>query len=95
MAALVIVDIDVVDPVRYEEYKKQAEATVAAYGGRYVVRGGAARVLEGDWRTNRLVVLEFPSVERASEWWGSEEYRAPKALRQETARSKMLVVQGV
>jgi uncharacterized protein (DUF1330 family) len=95
MSAFVIVDIEVTDPARYETYKAQAEATVLAYGGRYVVRGGAARVLEGDWPTARLVVLEFPSTERALAWWNSEEYREPKALRHATARSRMMVVEGV
>ncbi|MCG6955446.1 MAG: DUF1330 domain-containing protein [Gemmatimonadetes bacterium] len=95
MAAYVIVDIDVTDPTGYEKYKGQAEATVTAYGGRYVVRGGQARVLEGDWQPARIVVLEFPTVERALEWWRSEEYREPKELRHATARSRMMVVQGV
>lgn len=95
MAAFVIVDIDVTDPARYEEYKGQAEATVTAYGGRYVVRGGPARVLEGDWEPARIVMLEFPTMERALEWWHSEEYREPKELRHATARSRMMVVQGM
>ena len=95
MSAFVIVDIEVTDPVRYEEYKARAGATVTQYGGRFVVRGGPAQVLEGDWQPARVVVLEFPTVERALEWWGSEEYREPKALRHATARSKMMVVQGV
>ena len=95
MAAFVIVDIQVTDAARYETYKAQAEATVTAYGGRYLVRGGAARVLEGDWQPGRMVVLEFPDMERALAWWNSEEYRAPKALRHATARSKMMVLDGV
>jgi uncharacterized protein (DUF1330 family) len=95
VAAYVIVDIDVTDPARYEEYKAQAEATVTAYDGRYVVRGGETRVLEGDWEPARVVVLEFPTMERALEWWSSEEYRRPKELRHATARSRMMVLQGV
>ena len=65
MPAYVIVDIDVSDPVRYEDYKHMAHDTVLAYDGRYVVRGGPAERLEGSWRPHRIVVLEFPSVERA------------------------------
>jgi uncharacterized protein (DUF1330 family) len=95
VSAYVIVDIDVTDRVRYEEYKRQAEATVTAFGGRYVVRGGETHVLEGDWEPSRLVMLEFPTMERALEWWGSDEYRGPKELRHATARSRMMVVQGV
>ncbi len=94
MAAFVVVDVEVTDPVRYEEYKKQAAATVAPFGGKYVARGGRVEVLEGDWPTGRFVILEFPTAERAREWWGSEAYRHAKALRHATARSKMLLVEG-
>ena len=60
MAAYVIVEIEVTDPVGYEEYKKVASATVEKYGGKYIVRGGATEVLEGNWKPKRIVVLEFP-----------------------------------
>jgi uncharacterized protein (DUF1330 family) len=95
MAAYVIVNIEVIDPVGYEEYKKIAAPAVAACGGRYVVRGGAAEILEGDWIPKRFVILEFESVARAKEWWASEEYRAAKELRQKTAITDMIVVAGV
>jgi uncharacterized protein (DUF1330 family) len=94
MAAYVIVNIDVKDPVGYEEYKKLAAPAVVACGGKYLVRGGAVEVLEGDWVPKRFVVLEFASVERAKEWWGSLEYRAAKELRQKTAVTDMIVVEG-
>jgi len=95
MAAYVIVDIEVIEPIEYEEYKQLAAPTVAAYGGRYVVRGGAAETLEGDWIPHRLVVLEFESVEQARRWWDSPEYSAARAIRQRTARTNMVVVTGV
>lgn len=95
MSAYVIVDVTVKDPVRYEEYKKLAGPTVAAYGGKYVVRGGALEVLEGDWPAERIVVLEFPSAERAKEWWSSAEYGEAKPIRYSAADSKLLVVEGV
>jgi uncharacterized protein (DUF1330 family) len=95
MPAYVIVDIEVHDPVRYEEYKRLAEATVGAFGGRYAVRGGRTVVLEGEWTPNRLVVLEFDDLERAREWWDSPAYRPARELRQATARSSMVVVEGV
>jgi uncharacterized protein (DUF1330 family) len=95
MAAYLIVEIEVTDPVRYEDYKKMAETSVAAFGGRYVVRGGLVDTLEGDWHPARLVMLEFPSAERAREWWSSELYRPGKELRQATARSRMILVRGV
>ena len=65
MSAYIIVNIDVTDPVPYERYKAMAEATVTAYGGRYIVRGGPAERLEGAWEPKRVVVLEFPDAARA------------------------------
>ena len=95
MAAYVIVNITVRDPVRYEEYKRLATPTVGAYGGRYVVRGGAVEVREGGWTPSRLVVLEFPTVERARAWWDSPEYAPAKAVRQSCADSQLVITEGV
>jgi uncharacterized protein (DUF1330 family) len=94
MTAYVVVDIYVHDPVRYEEYKRQAAPSVKAFGGRYLVRGGAVTKLEGDWTPGRFVLLEFPSAGRAREWWDSELYRPIRALRHATARSNMVLVEG-
>ncbi len=95
MPAYIIVDVDVHDLARYEEYKGLAGPTVGAYDGKFIVRGGAAETLEGDWDPKRVVVLEFPSVARAKEWWASPEYAPGKALRNETATTRMIVVEGV
>ena len=95
MPAYVIADIDITDPVRYEEYKKLAAPTVTAHGGKYVVRGGAVQKLEGDREPKRVVVLEFPSVERARAWWSSSDYAPAKAIRQAAARSEMILVEGM
>jgi uncharacterized protein (DUF1330 family) len=95
MSAYVIVEIDVQDPVGYEEYKKQAAATVHAHGGKYIVRGGMTEVLEGDWQPKRIVVLEFPSMDRAKGWLNCEEYREPRKMRHATARTNMILVEGV
>ena len=95
MAAFVIVDIEVTDSAGYEEYKRLAAPTVAAHGGRYVVRGGAAETIEGDWIPHRLVVLEFETVAQARSWWGSLEYATARAIRQRTARTNMVVVAGL
>ena len=95
MSAFVIVDVTINDPSLYEEYKKLTPATIAAYDGRFVVRGGATETLEGDWNPGRVVVLEFPSVERAKEWWSSEVYTEAKEIRQRSAETKMLVVEGL
>ena len=94
MPAYIIVDVEVTDPVQYEDYKKLAAATVEAYDGRYIVRGWTAERLEGDRTPNRIVVLEFPTVNRAKEWWASGDYRPTKALRHASATSQMIVVEG-
>jgi len=94
MSAYVIVDIDVVDPVGYEEYKKLASASVALYGGRYLSRGGPNETLEGDWHARRLVILEFENLKRAKDWVNSPEYAPARALRHKTARTNMVVVEG-
>ena len=95
MAAYVMVDIEVTDPAGYEEYRKLAAPAVAAFGGKFLVRGGATTTLEGSWRPKRVVLLEFPSVQRAQAWWASEEYRAARALRQRTAITNMVVAEGI
>jgi uncharacterized protein (DUF1330 family) len=94
MAAYVIVDIHITDPETYEKYKPLAHATVVAFGGRYIARGGEVETLEGDWVPGRTVLLEFPSLQRAKEWWSSEQYAPAKAMRQRCARTRMVVVQG-
>lgn len=94
MSAYVVVDIEVTDPVGYEEYKKLAAPTAALYGGRYLVRGGAVELLEGEWIPKRFVVIEFPSADQARAWWNSPEYAPAKAVRQRTARTDMILVQG-
>jgi len=95
MAAYLIVNIDVKDPEKYAEYVKVVPATIAAYGGKYVVRGGTAEKLEGDWEPRRVVVLEFESMERAKQWWDSDEYRAPKALRRSASVGNIILVEGL
>ena len=95
MSAYVIVEIDVHDPVGYEDYKKLASATIEARGGKYLVRGGKTEVLEGDWQPKRIVVLEFPSTDAAKEWLSCEEYREPRKLRHATAKTNMILVEGV
>jgi uncharacterized protein (DUF1330 family) len=95
MPAYVIVEIDIVDPTGYEEYKELASATVEKYGGKYIVRGGAAETLEGDWNPKRIVVLQFDSMQRAKDWLNCEEYREPRKMRHRTARTRMVVVEGV
>ncbi|MBL0741568.1 DUF1330 domain-containing protein [Chryseolinea lacunae] len=95
MKAYVIVDVTITDPVRYEDYKKLTLASMQPYGGKFVVRGGAAEILEGTWQPGRVVILEFPSAERAKTWWSSPEYTPAKAIRQSASTANMIVVEGV
>jgi uncharacterized protein (DUF1330 family) len=94
MPVYIIVDVDIQDPLLYEEYKKLTPASIAAYDGRFVVRGGETEVLEGDWRPGRFVMLEFPSLEAAKQWWASPEYAPAKAIRQRIAKTNMILVNG-
>ncbi len=95
MSAYVVVEVEVHDQNRYEDYKRMVPVSLTAYGGRFIVRGGVVETLEGEWRPQRFVILEFPSVERAKAWWEATEYAEAKKLRQATARTKMIVVEGV
>lgn len=95
MPAYVIVDIDVIDQERYDQYRAATPATIAAAGGRFLVRGGELTILEGDWQPSRLVVLEFENLAAAEHWYESEAYQAAKKLRGEGARMRMVAVQGV
>ena len=94
MPAYVVVQIAIKDPVGYARYRELAPPSIAMYGGRYLVRGGRNEVLEGSWQPERFVVLEFPSSARALEWWNSREYAAAKALRQQCAKTEMLLIEG-
>jgi len=96
MAAYLVVEAKVADAQAYEIYKKLAQTAIAAYGGRYLVRGGAVETLEGDWTPpERLVIVEFDSVEAAKRFYDSPEYRAARAARENAASMNMLVVGGV
>ena len=95
MPAYVIADVAVTDPQLMDEYRKLVPATLAAYGGRFVVRGGAHQKVEGEWSPSRLVLIEFPSMEQARRWYDSEEYRAPKAMRIKAGRTNLVFVEGV
>jgi uncharacterized protein (DUF1330 family) len=95
MPAYVIVETNVSDPEQYERYKAEAPASIAAHGGRYVVRGGELAVFEGDWNPVRIVVLEFPDLETAERWYASEEYGEARKLREGAAKLNMVAVEGL
>jgi len=94
MKAYVIVEVSIIDKIIYEEYKKLTPAAIAAFDGKFIVRGGKTETLEGDWQPERMVVVEFPSVEKAKAWWHSDQYSMAKAIRQQSAHTKMLIVEG-
>ena len=95
MKAYLVADLVITDAAGFEEYRAAVPATIAAYGGRYLVRGGATTVLEGDVSPNRVVILEFPSMAQLRAWYASPEYQPLRTLRERTARITMLAVEGV
>jgi len=95
VAAYAIAEVDVTDPAQFEEYRKLVPATIAQYGGKYLVRGGAVDSKEGGWTPKRLVVLEFPSMDAARRWYGSPEYAPVLAMRLKSARSRVVLVEGL
>ena len=95
MSAYLLADIDIADSAAYEEYRRQVPALVASHGGRYLVRGGATEVLEGDASPKRVVIMEFADLAHLKAFYDSAEYQPLKALRQRASRSSLLAVQGV
>jgi uncharacterized protein (DUF1330 family) len=94
MAAYVIGEIEVTDPATYEDYRKQVLATVEKHGGRFIVRGGKVEALEGGWSPKRLVVVEFPSMQKLLTWYRSAEYAPLIKLRQKASGGKLIAVEG-
>jgi uncharacterized protein (DUF1330 family) len=95
MSAYVIAEVNVTDAKLYEDYKKLVPATVEKYGGRFAVRGGTVDSKEGGWKPARIVVLEFPSMEKARAWYDSPEYAPALALRLKAGNAKLILVDGV
>ena len=95
MPAYLFANVEVTDAAGYEQYRQRVSATIEAYGGRYLVRGGATEVLEGDWMPKRLVILEFADMTQLNAWYRSPEYKPLIELRQRTAKSTLVAVQGV
>ena len=91
----VLAEVEITDPASFAEYGKQVAPTVHAYGGRYLVRGGDAQRMEGDHPARRFVVLEFPSPERAREWYDSQDYKPARDLRFSCAKTQLFIVAGV
>jgi uncharacterized protein (DUF1330 family) len=83
------------DPDQLDRYKQAVAPIVSAYGGTYRVIGGEPTVLEGEWHPSFLVLVEFPSRERATSWYGSEEYRELKAQRLAAVDSEGVLLVGL
>jgi uncharacterized protein (DUF1330 family) len=94
MPAYILVDVTIHNAEAYDGYKKLTPGSLEPYEGKFIVRGGQTESLEGDWQPGRIVVLEFPSVEKARQWWASEEYAPAKKIRQANAATKMILVEG-
>jgi uncharacterized protein (DUF1330 family) len=95
MPAYLVADIEITDAEGYAEYGKAVVESIAVFGGRFIVRGGAIEVREGAWSPKRLVILEFPSMERLRAWYDSPEYASMLALRKRSAIANLLLVEGV
>ena len=95
MPAYVISRVDVKDAEQYAKYRAVTPAAVAAFGGKFVVRGGEMETLEGPDETRRVVVLEFESMDRAREFYNSEQYKAAIALRQPASEAQLILLEGV
>jgi uncharacterized protein (DUF1330 family) len=95
VAAYVVYEGEVLDPVRYEEYRQKAGASIEAAGGRYLVRGGERTALEGEPPAGRVVVAVFPNRQAALDWYHGEEYTTIRRIREGAARARMYVVDGI
>lgn len=96
MPAYIIGDVrDAWDEEALQEYRRRNTETVESRGGRFIVRGGEVAALEGDWATPRIVVIEFPDLATAREWYESEDYAPLKALRQSASDTSIILVDGV
>ena len=95
MAAYLIADVDVTDAATFEEYRREVPASEALFGGHYLARGGATTVLEGDWEPHRLVVVEFLDMELLMAWYESPEYTRLKAIRERSAKTRIIALEGI
>ena len=95
MAGYVIIDLEIIDEPLFGEFAAKIVDVVAAHGGKYLVRGGATEVSDGDWNPGRIVVMEFESVERAREFVNSPGYQEIIDIRARSSRGSVIIVEGV
>ena len=94
MTAYVISDVEPRDSDLIDRYRKLAQASIEKYGGRYIVRGGAVEAVEGDWTPRHIVIVEFPSMDRAHEWYRSEAYAEALIVREQALSRRLIFVEG-
>lgn len=94
MAAYIIVEVETTDEALMAEYRKHTPGAIAKFGGKFIVRGGKTKTLEGGWKPPRVVVLEFPSYEKAEEFYHSDHYKPILAMRLKAGKSKAILVDG-
>ncbi len=94
MAAYIIVEVETTDEALMTEYRRHTPGAVAKFGGKFIVRGGKTKTLEGGWTPPRIVVLEFPTYEKAEEFYHSEHYKPILAMRLKAGKSKAILVDG-
>jgi uncharacterized protein (DUF1330 family) len=95
MAAYFVVNVNVTDPRVYAEYSKLVQPTLDHYGGKFLVRGGATQIIEGDWQPHRLVILEFENEEQFKRWYYSPEYTEARETRFKSSTAQAILAQGV
>jgi uncharacterized protein (DUF1330 family) len=95
MAAYVIFDVDIRDPNRYQDFMKAVKPALEEAGARYLARGGALKVYEGDWSPRRIVLLEFPSVVAWESFYYGPVYQGLKSIRDECSSARLVGVEGL
>ncbi|WP_171162049.1 DUF1330 domain-containing protein [Streptomyces sp. I05A-00742] len=94
MTAYVIVEADVLDEEEAGRYHRAAEPSIRAHGGRYLVKGETPEAVEGAWPSSRLIVIEFPDMDRVRQWYGSPEYTRAREIRRTAVRLRMVFAEG-
>ena len=94
MSGYVIANIDVKKPEAYKEYVSKVKTIVEKFGGEYLVRAGEYKVIDGEWKYSRTVVIKFPTYEKALEWYNSEEYKPVKPIRLENTLTNAIIIKG-
>ncbi len=95
MSVYLVIDLTIHDTETYAEYVTKVQSIVEAHGGRYLARGGEVTTLSGEWKPERLVIVEFPSENDLRGWLASDDYRALAPLREGTTTARAVFIEGV